>query len=307
MSVCSPGGRRLALALALALAGLLALGAAGCARFAYDRLDWMATRWLDGYLDLQPRQRAATQVKVAAQLERLRGEALPQYAAWLRTLRAEVLAGMTPAQVERHYDLLEDFARDLGGRGLEDAADLLAGLQPVQLAYLEQRLARRNEEVRREWVDPPRAELQARRVQALRKQLTRWFGPLTPAQEAGLARWAERAEPLGQARLDQRLRWQQELLRAVRESADRDRLRARLEPLLVRPETLATPLYRERLARNREALAALLSELSGSLTPAQREHFDGRVEEWLSALASLARPAAPRYAQTAACPEFGAC
>lgn len=278
-------------------AALFALGLAGCASFAYERLDWLALRWLNHYLRLDPAQKELARARLASRLDWHREAALPAYARWLEDLRAGVLAGMSEAEVVAHFERLEGFARELAGRSVDDAVALLATLRPVQVAHMNQRLAASNAEMAAEWVEPAPEALRERRLRTAEKQLGRWFGRLTEAQREALGRWSRESQPMGEARLAQRRRWQAELLAALEQGREAGALRTRLEVLLVRPETLASERYRAELAHNRAALARLLSGLSTSLTPAQRRHFAREVDRWRDTLQALARPAAPRYAE----------
>ncbi len=260
--------RRVAL---LALLGLL--GGCSALEFAYNNADtWL--RWQGArYLDLQDDQAKAYGDRVDAFLAWHRAQALPRYARLAHEASARIARGVSRDDLLWGYDSIRAQARESLRRAGAQAADLLDGLAPAQLEYLERRIAESNRRFAREHLEGSSEQLRARRLARTLQTVEEWLGNLDEAQRERVRQFSDRAPLNGELRDRERRRQQAELLAMLRAREAGARL-----------ADWAAHWDRGREARFAEANRAfvaeyfdLLVDLDRTMSPAQRQHAIGRL------------------------------
>ncbi len=251
---------------------LLALSTGGCGlRFAYTQLDWLLPWYLRDYVTLDAGQRTAFDTRLAAKLDWHCRIHLPEYATWLRRAEAQLGAGpVSVRDLERYAGQAERFWNELMVEIAPDARSMLAGLSDDQVAELAGRLEERMRESRAEFLEGSARTLREKRIDRMEDRLQRWFGRLTPEQRQLVADWSDAIAPSTARWLDNRARWQGQLVDALRRRGEPEAFGARIDELLMAPQRSWSPEYRRQVERNRARTLALLVDLHRSATPAQR-------------------------------------
>ena len=281
--------------LLFALAALLA----GCSslRFAYNSAPELTYWWLDGYADFDATQALRMREHLATWQRWHRRTQLTDYAGWLARVRAVAAEPATPAQACR---LLDDAMARLDvalEQAVPSLADMALTLTPVQLAHIERRYAKGNDEFREEFVHDTPVRRLAPRVKRAVERAQSLYGRLDAAQRERLAA-ALAASPFdAEATLAERGARQADVLQTLRRiaasgdapgAAQRDVAREALRGVLQRLQRSPRgehAAYQQQLKQYNCRFAAELHNLT---TPAQRSAAADKLRGWEEDLRALA-------------------
>ncbi|MCC5861523.1 MAG: hypothetical protein JJT93_06395 [Gammaproteobacteria bacterium] len=264
---------------------------AGCvARLAYHNAEGYVVREVARYVDLDPAQRALVRDTVRDGLAWKGTMRSDDYAGFLRELAGD-LGGLDRNGWERYLLQGSVYLEELGGQLAPQFAALLQSLDAAQREAFFAELERRNTELadERAEIDDPAAERSAQ----LERQLRRWLGRLTAEQQALIAGRAGEFETTADLWLAQRRRWQQALRDAL--EADDAGSCGVVVSLLLEPQALWPEEYAGILERNRERSLDLLGALSGSLSEAQWQRAERRLERYARTLEGIGELAAREW------------
>jgi hypothetical protein len=274
------------------IAALLLLTGAGCSmvRIGYGQLDTLAGWTAQDYFDLDPAQRDAFSERFARLHAWHRREQLPEYARFFSEARARAERGLGDTDLLWLVDGIKARYAVIAARAAPDAAELLAGLTPAQVEHLKRELDKANRKFLREHrSNEPEEQRRAAQDKRTLAQLRDWVGPLTEAQQQQLA-GPMRALPLiDRLRHEDRLRRQKEFL-ALLESrhGDRAQFTARLRDWLVHWERGRPPALARAFDESWKQRAAFYATADRLLTPAQRSHLARRLENYSDDFIALA-------------------
>jgi hypothetical protein len=271
---------------------------AGCSalRLGYNNGPQLAWWWLDGQFDFTSEQ--AAQVKPA--LERWfdwhRATQLPGYIELLTAMQVQVVQPTTAAQACRWNVQIRDRLEPAIDRALVQAAELLPLLTETELRHLEQRGAKNNQEIQREFLQPDLAERQRVSVKRAVERFEQLYGTLGEAQRKLVAEGVAASPFDPQAWLDERQRRQRDTLATLRRlrAADLDTRVAAMRALVERVERSAHPPYRDYQKRLVDYNCAFFARVHNATTPAQRQQARQTLEGWADDLRALREPAAAR-------------
>ena len=267
----------------LLLAALL-LGGCSSVRLAYGNASQLAWWWIDGYVDFSREQ--APQVKDG--LDRFaEWHRRTQLAEWLPLLalaQAQIGEATTPEQVCRWQAEAREKLEPTLQRAVSLAADLLPGLGEAQWRHLEQKYAKGNAEVRREFLQDDRTErLDAATKRAL-DRARQVYGRLDEAQQQVLREGVAASPFNAEAWQAERLRRQRDVLATLRqlqaEKAGPERRLEALKALAQRLERSPDAGYRALQLRLAEYQCASLARLHNATTPAQRQQARETLKGW---------------------------
>lgn len=273
----------------IAVVMLLAVAAGGgCTRLVYNRLDTLAGWYLKDLVSLDERQRSDLQTWLEQTLEWHRESELTRYAQFLRDLATTVAKPNNRAVYERSGEQVEAFGDDLMARATPDAARLLLGLSPAQVAELMKNLQEKSQErSAKDRAAIDNGSWRDKRVKETQRQLKRWTGAVTAEQKLMVQQATQRFEPTSGDWLASQDQWRMSMRQALAERESPQQSETRILQLLREPDTEWTPEYKEKSASNREEFLALMETLDASLTRPQREHLQGELIELAEQLEAL--------------------
>jgi Family of unknown function (DUF6279) len=270
------------------------LGGCSAVRLAYNQAGELAYWWADGYVDFDGAQSPRARQAIADWFNWHRSTQLPDYAQlladWGRLSAGEVSAAQLCAASEDLRARLQRAAE----RALPDAAQMAASLTPEQLNHLERRLAKNNDDFRRNYLQPER---EARRAAALKRAVDRaetFYGTLDARQLALLSTGLAQSPFDAQAWFSERQSLQQQALSQLRqaraERADTARVDALLRQWLAQSLKSPRPAYAAYQQRLTEFNCTLMAQLHNSTSPGQRQKLRDKLKGWEDDLRSLAAP-----------------
>jgi Family of unknown function (DUF6279) len=277
-----------------ALAACLLAGACSLGRLAYTNPPFAykeappALAWMVGdYVDLSGEQKDWLHERVKAAFAWHRAKELPQYERFCETMLAQAADGISVEEARAADKELRGYYDRTLDHVTPDLADLLRGLDSVQLAQLERRFAKDNEKMVHESEQGTVEDRNADRAKKYVGHLEEFVGPLSSAQRAIVKRHADNYDEATKFRLEDRQHRQAETLRMVRQHVSRDEMIAGLHRLLVDTPSWRNPDYRRKLAARDEDLFAMISELSATLSAEQRTHLQTRVRGFIRDMDSV--------------------
>lgn len=275
----------LALLKAAIIGALLAL-LAGCGsvRFLYGNGSTLAWWWIDGYVDFPGDQAPPAKAAIERWFEWHRTTQLAPSIAHLAAARAQVMGPTTPEAVCRWQAQAREIVEPALQRALEAAADAFPGLGDAQWRHVEQRFAKNNAELERDFLQPDADERARAAAKRTIERVEMIYGDLDDGLRrvvfAGVS-----ASPFDPRRwLDERVRRQRDTVQVLRrlsaERAGRDRVLAALRDLVERSERSPDPDYHAYQQRLAAYNCAFIARIHNAASPAQRAAARERLLGW---------------------------
>ncbi len=282
---------------ALFLILLLALTAAcSTIRLSYNHADTLLYWWLDAYVDFEGEQSAWVKRDINALFQWHRKTQLHDYASLLGTFQRQLAGNPTQADLLADYRELRSRTEVLAMKAVPDMVDLARSLTPDQIAQMEERFNKKNEEYRRKFVSGSVEKRQEARYDKSMEQFKLWFGSFNDEQEKALRR-ASDARPLdGNLWLEERIVRQRKIL-ALARKIQHDK------PSKEQTGAMITALLHEFFGRMDaperkgfydtyiNATTTYILAVIKIATPAQKAHAQKRMQGWIDDFNVLAREA----------------
>ena len=283
------GGR--AIIGSLLLLAALCLGGCSSIRLAYGNASQLAWWWIDGYVDFSREQ--APQIKDG--LDRFaewhRRTQLPEWLPLLAAAQAQITEPTTPELACRWQAQVRDKLEPTLQRALSLAADALPGLAEAQFRHIEQKYAKGNAEMRRDFLQDDAEERLDRAVKRTLERVEQVYGRVGEAQKK-LVREGVAASPFSpELWLAERQRRQRDVLATLRrlaaEKADSEQRLAALQQLVQRMERSTDPAYRAYQLKLADYNCAFAARIHNGTTPAQRLKARETLKGWEDDLRSF--------------------
>jgi hypothetical protein len=282
---------------ALFLIVLLALTAAcSTIRFSYNHGDTLLYWWLDAYVDFEGDQSDWVKRDIGELFQWHRKTQLHDYAALLGTFQRQLAGNPTQADLLGDYREMRSRTETLAMKAVPDMVDLARSLTPDQIAQMEERFKKKNDEYRRKFVSGSIEKRQEARFDKSMEQFKLWFGSFNKDQEAALRR-ASDARPLdSNIWLEERMLRQRKILALTRKIQQE-------KPSKEQTGAMITALVHEFFGRmdapeRKGFYDSYLNSTTNYIltaikiaTPAQKAHAQKRMQGWIDELNALAKEA----------------
>jgi hypothetical protein len=276
-----------------ALAVVLALlGGCSAVRFAYNQAPDLAYWWLDSYVDFDDSQSPRARDAITSWFNWNRSTQLADYAALLERAQAQIALPTTPAQVCQLTDDATARFETAVDRALFVMAPSVRQFTPQQLAHMEHKYAKNNEEYAHDFLQAAPEERLAASVKRVVDRAELIYGSLSDTQRERLARGVAESPFDAELWMGERKRRQQDVLQTLRRlSAERAGVGDTYAALaLLWEQTMRSPrdAYRDYQQRLRQYNCALAAQMHNLSTPEQRQRAAGRLRGWAEDLRALA-------------------
>ena len=256
------------------------LSACGALEFLYNRVDWLATRYVDGLTELSGSQYEALNARFTKTLAWHRQNELPRYVEILKDIEAAILENADSARVNLIMSAVDKRWKVLFHRLSADVAPTLVNLSPEQLIYLGRGLEERAQERQEKFVA---ADLDERRLDRQERMLERtedWAGELEYEQRVRLREAADRMPSNADKWAEYQSAHESKLLSMLQTGATQADVQTFLAAWLSgesRPEAL-----RNSALQWRNRLADYLVEVNAILSSEQRDSVLNRVRSYIA-------------------------
>lgn len=268
---------------------MLMLGGCSMLRVGYGQLDTVAGWMAQDYFDLDPAQRELFTSRFQRLQQWHRREQLPDYARFFGELRDRVQKGARAEDVQWAVDGIKARFAVLAARAAPDAAELLAELTPAQIEVLRKKLEAGNRKfVREHRLDQSSAARKLAQQRRLLSQIRDWAGPLSAEQEARIIALIQPLPLSESLRHEDRLRRQREFLALLEQRGNRTAFAPRLREWMVNWESGRSPELARAFDSAWRSRAEFYAAVDRMLTPEQRTHLSGRLQDYIEDFRELA-------------------
>ena len=280
----------------LFLAALMVL-AAGCStiRFTYNHGDTLLYWWLNAYLDLDSDQSDWVKKDIDKLFQWHRSTQLRDYAGLLVNMQRQLADGnVTQADLLTDYRDIKARTELLAFKALPDLADLAMSIKPEQIAQMEKKFAKNNEDFRRKFMRGSLEDQHEARFKKAKEQFELWFGNFSRDQEAQL-RKASDARPLdNEIWLQERMLRQKKIVTLLRrihqEKLNKEQTMSAIHGLLRdffnRMEAPERKAFFDAYIDNTSKFILTAIRLT---TPEQKAHAQKRMQGWINDFNALAQ------------------
>jgi hypothetical protein len=265
------------LIIALATAFCLFLGGCNKLRLGYEYADWLVIYSVEDNFDLDRPQRVSFKNDVEAYFRWHRKAMLPKYAELLSGAADSLGKGLRPAGIDSAYDAFKRLRRETMEPTLDRSVNLLLSLAPAQVEAWHAKQRKKNQKLRKDFSGTLDERLE-RRYEKTVDELEDWTGRLTKAQKNQIREISRGLPWNGNFWLENRERMQDSLATLLRSKAPREDVRRLLEDYFIYPERLRSPEYQAAFERSESGIRRMIVRIHALLTPQQRKHFRGLVE-----------------------------
>jgi len=270
---------------------VLALLLGGCSmlRVGSSQLDTVAGWMAHDYFELEPAQRDAFNRSFQRLHQWHRREQLPDYARFFGELRERVHRGTRTEDVQWMVNGVKARFATMAARAAPEAAELLADLTPAQIEILRKRFEADNRKfVREHRLDQPPAARKQAQQRRLLSQIRDWAGTLSAYQEARIIALIQPLPLSESLRHEDRLRRQREFLALLEQRGNRAVFAPRLREWLVNWESGRSPELARAFDDAWRRRAEFYAAVDRLLTPEQRSHLTGRLQDYVEDFRDLA-------------------
>ena len=285
----------------LRIIGLLALGgvcagaltACSALKLGYGAAPEFVFWRLDAYLDLDDAQSARVRDDLSQLQQWHRSTELTRYAALLEQAERLAPTDISPAQACALVAQARERIAAVATQASPALAVTAQTLAPAQLQHLQKHYERKDAEWRKEWMEPPPAQLLERRVKQMTDRAEMIYGSLDDAQRAVVQRVVEQTPFDARAVFAERLRRQRDALQTLREVSSQPGMpaaqaREALRAYLQRTQDSPDPVWRQRRDAWLQDSCRGFATLHASTTAAQREVAVRRLRAYQRDLRELA-------------------
>jgi hypothetical protein len=288
----NPLFHRIRLVLLVAFMALMA--ACSTIRFSYNHGDTLLYWWLNAYLDLDSDQADWVKKDIDNLFQWHRSTQLRDYAGLLANMQRQLASGnVTQDTLLSDYRDIKARTELLAFKALPQIADLAMSIKPDQIANMEKKFAKNNEDFRKKFMSGSVDDQKQARYKKAMEQLELWFGNFSSVQEAALRR-ASDARPLdNDVFLQERVLRQKKIVALLRriqqEKLNKDQTMAAIHDLLRgffdRAEAPERKAFYDAYI---DSTSKFILTAINMTTPEQKAHAQKRMQGWINDFNALA-------------------
>lgn len=290
----TPAGVTSRLRLLLLIVFMATLAACSSIRFTYNHGDTLLYWWMNNYLDLDSDQSGFVKRDIDQLFQWHRQTQLKDYVQLLQTGQSQLAGKLTAADLHTDYDKIRDRTELLAFKALPELADLARTVKPEQIAQMEKKFAKNNEDYRKKFMRGDREDQQKARFKKSMEQFELWFGNFSSEQETLLRKASDARTLNNDIWLDERQRRQKRIVAVLRktqqEKLSKDATIAQLHGLVREIFDRADAPDRKAFfdGYEEQTIQMILTAVRIA-TPAQKAHAQKRMQGWIDDFNVLAK------------------
>lgn len=261
---------------------LLSVLLSGCGlRFAYNNLDWLAYWLIDDYVELTEQQQQQFEPMLQDWLSWHRTSQLPIYLAQLQLLRAQIVAGISPQQLQDQVAAWRENVRVVARYVYRDLAELAQSATAQQVNQFIGQVAQQQQSEQRQ-----QSHLDYRR-EHLSNSVERWLGSVSSQQQQLIEAMAKRLVDTRPDWHETQSRWQQYLAYSMSQPRRPGYLEQRFYVLVVDTERLWPQRLSARYTDNQQIWAEGMSQILALASAKQKRHLLAKLDGYIADLQVL--------------------
>ena len=277
-------GNRVRVLLLIALTVMVA----GCSsiRFTYNHGDTLMYWWLNNYLDLDSDQSGWVKKDIDGLFQWHRKTQLKDYTQLLANGQRQLSGNLTQADLMSDYRDIKARTELLAYKALPELADLVRSVRPEQIAQMEKKFAKNNEDYRKKFMRGDLEDRQKARFKKSMEQFDLWFGRFSSEQEAVLRKASDARVLDNEIWMDERMRRQKHIVGVLRkvqqEKLSKDATITALHGLVKEMfDRFDAPERKAFFDTYTDQTAQMILTAVKIATPAQKAHAQKRMQGWI--------------------------
>ncbi|MFA0812259.1 DUF6279 family lipoprotein [Microbulbifer epialgicus] len=268
------------------IATFLLISSCSSIQFVYNNIDYWIRWKASDYVNLDRNQKGELSAALQSFFRWHRQTQLPRYADFLTQLAERVDEGeLENPQLEPVEKQVEKFLLTASENAYNLLLPIAAQLSERQINELQGNLLKKDQKSLKKWQKSPE-KIRRKRDRQIRRESVRWLGTLTEEQKNLIAAWVAKIEYNPLQRSEQRRLWQAKVIELLRTKPTG--YLERLRSLLLNPEQLWSPQYREAQEKRKLQARELGEQILSSTSPAQRRHLSNTLRKYALDFRTLA-------------------
>lgn len=261
---------------------------AGCSsiRFTYNHGDTLLYWWLNNYLDLDSDQSGWVKKDIDNLFQWHRKTQLKDYTQLLANGQRQLAGNITQTDLMGDYRDIKARTELLAYKALPELADLARTVRPEQIAQMEKKFAKNNEDFRKKFMRGDLEDRQKARFKKSMEQFDLWFGRFSSDQEAALRKASDARVLDNDIWMDERVRRQKRIVGVLRkvqqEKLSKDATISALHGLVKEMfDRFDAPERKAFFDTYTDQTAQMILTAVKIATPAQKAHAQKRMQGWI--------------------------
>lgn len=269
---------------------LLAIMVSGCSfRFVYNHLDWWTNWYLDDYVELTKQQ----QQIFDEEFEKLhlwhRETQLPLYSQQLKALKLAINNDINEEIITENLAAFVEHWQNFLIAAEPKLQPLAFSLSAEQKKQLLQALAENNQERLDDYEQLSEQEWFEERAEDQQEQLKEWFGKLTKAQKAQVAKMSQNFQRSFEPWINYRQRWTTQFSALLNGDLPDHQFKFEFYRLFVNGRSLRSDEFNEITANNNQVFANIFVYMVTNATDKQRKRINKNLNKVIGDLEYLAK------------------
>jgi hypothetical protein len=270
----------------LLIAMMVAVAGCSSIRFTYNHGDTLLYWWMNNYLDLDSDQSGFVKKDIDNLFQWHRKTQLKDYTQLLANGQRQLAGNMTQADLLADYHDIKARTELLAYKALPELADLARSVRPEQIAQMEKKFAKNNDDFRKKFMHGDVEEQQKARFKKSMEQFDLWFGRFSSEQEAVLRKASDARVLDNNIWFDERVRRQKRIVAVLRkvqqEKLSKDATIAALHNLIKELfDRFEAPERKAFFDTYTDQTIQMILAAVKIATPAQKAHAQKRMQGWI--------------------------
>jgi len=267
---------------------LFSLLVTGCSMgvMSYRNADWLLAYKIDDWVNLNAEQKAWLKPRLAQLQVWHRSHELNHVQRLLRESHSLAAGAPKEDEIQAIYAGSVLMLNRTLEHVLPDMVILLNRLEPAQIAHLERTLAKANQKLAKDIALTPEARRVLRAKKAV-KNIESWFGSLSTTQAADLIKRVDALPLLDEMHLNNRQRWQSELLKLLKSKPESKLFSAELRSLMLDPQRRREPIYDQAWKRQQQEWVSIVVWMVKHATPTQKARLQKKLGGYVDEVSRL--------------------
>ncbi len=277
----------------LLIAMMVAIAGCSSIRFTYNHGDTLLYWWMNNYLDLDSDQSGFVKKDIDNLFQWHRKTQLKDYTQLLANGQRQLAGNLTQSDLLADYRDIKSRTELLAYKALPELADLARTVRPEQIAQMEKKFAKNNDDFRRKFMHGDAEEQQKARFKKSMEQFDLWFGRFSSEQETVLRKASDARVLDNNIWFDERVRRQKRIVAVLRkvqqEKLSKDATIAALHNLIKELfDRMEAPERKAFFDTYTDQTIQMILTAVKITTPAQKAHAQKRMQGWIEDFNTLA-------------------
>ena len=267
---------------------VLCLLVVGCStKFIYNKLDWLAIRYMEDFVELNDKQETLVRDKIKQLMHWHTRSELPLYIDHLDELIALNPKTFSRKDLQQHRQKLQAHSNRLLVKLEPDILDLAKRLSDEQAEELMNNIRVRHTRYKKKYQDLSPDEIQSVYAEKLEENFAEWFGSLTDEQRQIIDQWSQEILITQPDWINHQIKMRIEINKLLEHRKDQAYFPQHLKQLLFEPQSYFSSAFMQKREYNQTISEKHFVRMVQSATHEQVEYYRSELKDWKEVVLSL--------------------